>query len=284
MKILSIDVGIKNLAICLFSNNSTITDENQKGNPETQIILWDTVNLTQPVEAICGELDKSSFPCLKPAKFMKHSKCYCLKHAKKQQLQMPVSDLKPSFINKQKIKTLYDLANKYNIKYTNPIKKADLIALFNEYIYNTCLEPIENINASKMDLVTIGRNIQLKLDEILGEHLASIDTVIIENQISPIANRMKTIQGMIAQYFIMTNATTAIDFISASNKLKDCTTEDKSSYSNRKKLSIQYCLELLNKHYHFQSWLKHFETHNKKDDLADSFLQGIWFLDNKVNK
>ena len=29
--------------------------------------------------------------------------------------------------------------------------------------------------------------------------------VIIENQISPIANRMKTIQGMITQYFIMKN-------------------------------------------------------------------------------
>ena len=47
----------------------------------------------------------------------------------------------------------------------------------------------------------------------------NIDCVIIENQISPLANKMKTIQGMIAQYFIMNNTKT-IEFISASNKLK----------------------------------------------------------------
>ena len=33
--------------------------------------------------------------------------------------------------------------------------------------------------------------------------IESITHVFIENQISPIANRMKTIQGMLAQYFIM---------------------------------------------------------------------------------
>jgi len=274
MKILSIDVGIKNLALCLF----TIHDS------ESQILLWDTINLCQPVETICGELDKSNIPCSKPAKFKKHGKYYCLKHAKKQKYQMPVSDLKPAFIKKQKITTLYELADKYNIKYSSPIKKTDLISLFNDYIYNTCLEPLETVNASKIDLVTIGRNIQQRLDDILEEHVSSIDTVIIENQISPIANRMKTIQGMIAQYFIMTNSATNIDFINASNKLKDCPDKDISSYGNRKKMGIQYCLELLNKHFHFQSWIKHFETHSKKDDLADSFLQGIWFIENKVNK
>ena len=40
-----------------------------------------------------------------------------------------------------------------------------------------------------------------KMDELYKDD--DIDTVIIENQISPIANRMKTLQGMIAQYFIM---------------------------------------------------------------------------------
>ena len=35
--------------------------------------------------------------------------------------------------------------------------------------------------------------------------LSTIDIILLENQISPIANRMKTLQGMIAQYFIINN-------------------------------------------------------------------------------
>ena len=48
---------------------------------------------------------------------------------------------------------------------------------------------------------------------------SKIDTVIIENQISTLASRMKTLQGMITQYFIMKNIP-QIEFISASCKLK----------------------------------------------------------------
>ena len=47
-----------------------------------------------------------------------------------------------------------------------------------------------------------------------------ITHVVIENQLSPIANRMKTIQGMLAQYFIMIDENIDIQFISSSNKLK----------------------------------------------------------------
>jgi hypothetical protein len=31
----------------------------------------------------------------------------------------------------------------------------------------------------------------------------------------------------------------------------------------------------------FNEHLKHFQDHKKKDDLADSFLQGLWFINNK---
>ena len=109
--------------------------------------------------------------------------------------------------------------------------------------------------------------------------MLTISNVIIENQISPIANRMKTIQGMIAQYFIMRNEDIQIDFISAGNKLKDCDIELKSKYSDRKKLSIQVCLDNID-----EEWNSFFKSHSKKDDLADSFLQGLWFINNKIIK
>ena len=53
------------------------------------------------------------------------------------------------------------------------------------------------------------------------DSLGDIDRVIIENQISPIANRMKTVQGMLSQYFLMSNDKLDIEFISSINKLKD---------------------------------------------------------------
>ena len=34
---------------------------------------------------------------------------------------------------------------------------------------------------------------------------------------------------------------------------------------------------------HYCNWTNHFNNYKKKDDLADSFLQGIWYL-NSVNK
>ena len=51
-------------------------------------------------------------------------------------------------------------------------------------------------------MVTLGKNMKGVFDEIMCD-VSGIEIVLIENQISPIANRMKTIQGMIMQYFIM---------------------------------------------------------------------------------
>jgi hypothetical protein len=281
MKILSIDVGIKNLAFCLLEKSDESADTSK-----TVILKWDTVNLAQQIEAKCCEIEKN-VQCNKPAKFMKNSKCYCLKHSKKQQFQVPTHQLKSTFLNKQKINTLCQIADDYKIKYPQPCKKAEILSIINDYIYNSCFEPVQNTSASKIDLVTIGRNMQLKFDSILCDHLSTIDKVIIENQISPIANRMKTIQGMIAQYFIMKSDNIQIDFVNASNKLKSGETNGEKKqptmkYSERKKLGIQKCLEFLGNH-NFQEWEKFFKTHAKKDDLADSFLQAIWYIDNKVS-
>ena len=275
MKILSIDVGIKNLAFCLL----VIPDD----STEYQIAKWDSINLTQQIETTCCEIDKFK-DCNKPAKFTKNGKCYCLKHCKKQPFQVPTADLKSTFINKQKLKGLYDLADKYKIPYETPIKKVELVECINEYVFNTCFHPITETSASKIDLITIGRNMKIKLDAILHDHIDTITHVVIENQLSPIANRMKTVQGMIAQYFIMKNSHICIEFISASNKLKDINPSLKTSYGERKKQGIEQCLHMISNNQHYTSWESFFKQHAKKDDLADSFLQGIWFITNKINK
>jgi hypothetical protein len=270
MKILSIDVGIKNLALCLLD----------KSSDHYTITKWEVVNISEKDSVTCGFVDKKGL-CNNPAKFKKDSKCFCLKHSKKQEYQVPTSELSSSYINKQKLLKLYDLAAKYNIKYEVPIKKVDLISLINNHVHTNCFEPVHATNASKIDLINIGMNIKSKLDELFKDE-TMIDYVIIENQISPIANRMKTVQGMIAQYFIMSDvAVDRIEFVSASNKLKDCDEKEKVNYKDRKKLGIKKCLELLSTNNGFNNKLDYFDSHKKKDDLADSFLQGIWFINNR---
>jgi hypothetical protein len=279
MKIFSIDIGIKNLSFCLFE----IQNLDDKSN-NLKILKWDNIDLTEKTESKCIEIDKNGL-CDKPAKFKKEGSCYCLKHSKKHNYLKPIQELSTSYLNKQKIQNIIDIADKYKIKYENPPKKTNLIGLLTEFSNKNCYTEIPKTNASKIDLVTIGKNIQHKFDDILAEHLLSINTIIIENQIGPIANKMKTIQGMISQYFIMKNNNILIEFISAANKLKDFLPKDnkeKTDYKQRKKLGIQTCLEIINNDFRFKEWENLINKHTKKDDLSDCFLQGMWYIKHKV--
>jgi len=104
--------------------------------------------------------------------------------------------------------------------------------------------------------------------------LPPMDVVLVENQIGPLASKMKMIQGMVIQYWVSRQS--KIECISACNKLK-LFHVGKTTYAERKKLSIQHTLSLLESN---QMDTSFFMKHKKKDDLADTFLQGIWYLHN----
>jgi glycosyltransferase involved in cell wall biosynthesis len=55
--------------------------------------------------------------------------------------------------------------------------------------------------------------------------------------------------------------------------------DDGKSYKLTKALGIKYCLELTK---HMKDWTTHFNSHKKKDDLADAFLQGLYFYNNNI--
>jgi len=248
---------------------------------------------TDPCGKYTDPCGKYTDPCGKPAKFMKDNKCYCLKHSKLTNYIQPAADLKPSFLNKQTLQKLIDIAIKYKVINTletsQSYKKAQLVSLIKEFSEKNCFSEVKKSNAAKIDLVTIGRNIQHRFDDILCDYLLTIDTIIIENQIGPIANKMKTIQGMLSQYFIMKNNNISIDFISATNKLKDFITLDKDKdkekmeYKDRKKLGIQICSNFVSETGQFKEWNIFFSKHQKKDDLSDCFLQGMWYIKHNKN-
>ena len=78
-----------------------------------------------------------------------------------------------------------------------------------------------------------------------------------------------------------------IEEISAANKLKPFLSQgQKTTYNERKKIGIKITLQQLTSTSKIIKWMDFFQSHKKKDDLADSFLQGLWYLNytNFTNK
>ena len=42
-------------------------------------------------------------------------------------------------------------------------------------------------------------------------------------------------------------------------------------------MGIQYCTKVLDSN-NMDDWLEYMNKHGKRDDLADCFLQGLWWL------
>lgn len=303
MKLLSIDVGIKNLAYCLF-------DFNPVSNMH-EILLWDVINL-------CGQVPMcNAVPvCKKKAKFSilaNDPKYFCPTHAKKSGFIIPsTTNISLKKIKKMKLAELQQVVKDYTIPLSSTaIKKDDILKTVTSFMSDKILQSVTATSAGDLDLVKLGIAMQKAFDKELVNHLETITHVVIENQISPIANRMKTLQGMIAQYFIMHDIHN-IRFVSAANKLKGggstpsppikgevVMTSPKNGgvglaklaenppggegvkppgYAARKKEGIKITQGLLNEKY--IQWVPHFNQHKKKDDLADAFLQGIYVLNN----
>jgi hypothetical protein len=95
--------------------------------------------------------------------------------------------------------------------------------------------------------------------------------VIFENQLD---RRMFAVQAMMHMYFACRGFRTK--GVSAIHKLDNITTatDATGTYRGRKKTGIVHCDALCPPANH-----EFFKSHKKKDDLADSFLQGLYFLE-----
>ena len=295
MKVISFDVGIKNMAYCIFDVSG-----------ELSISGWNVLNLLEeePITEICSQIIPGKTkkvlpkPCTKLAKYKKNGQCYCEKHAKASTFIIP--NKKNSMVSLKKLKvdeliklghTLFLFMDAANL----PKLKKDILDKLGEFYEKNSFELIvkkKTKNASEIDLITIGKNMKELLNAT--NSIDEITHVAIENQISPIANRMKTIQGMLAQYFIMKNSDIHIDFVSSANKLsqfgKSAQKTNVSSltntlivnpdYKQHKKDGLYYCNQILENNSCMTGWKEALNI-KKADDLADCFLQGIWYLKNR---
>lgn len=272
MKIISFDVGIKNLAYCIFD----VSDEKKY-----TILDWGILDLINKPIFHCGAKKKKNPNelCGKKATYVDKNQCfYCKQHAKTCKYHIPQKELSDMALKRCKLSELKVLADNNKLKFNNPILKADLLNLIKDYRDKHFLKQIVE-EKTDTGLVTVSINLTHILDVLLKD--TKIDCVLIENQISKIASTMKTIQGMITQYFVMIQVQN-IHYISSYNKLKMYIESKKNySYKERKDLGIQCALkEIIDTQ--DTKWLTIFQNHKKKDDLADSFLQGLWYINMKL--
>ena len=272
MKILSIDVGIKNLALCILETTDT----------GFRIKFWEVINLCEERIKICGcstKNKKELKKCTKDAKYHKNNHFYCKTHAAKSEFKLPTSELNK--YKRLKIDDLCQLATDHDISVTGSNNKTNLINHIESYIDKHVLENVSNMECKKISLIDIGISIKENLDLLNTFVFTNIDIVLIENQISPIANRMNCIQGMISQYLIMKDMKN-IQFISAANKLKAFIGSKKTTYCERKRIGVEVTKKLLvindDNNINKDKIIDMFYKHKKKDDLADCFLQGIWYI------
>lgn len=282
MKILSFDVGIRNLAYCLFEVDTETkfinnADENKINNVlnSIHIIDWSVINLTtDEKDKICNMKNKNGKFCKNKALYKYDDIYYCKKHATESKYLIPSRENSIQKIKKMKKNEIIKYCKHNFINHEENKQKIYYINLIELYLAKNCLKSVHSVKADNMSLVSIGRTMNKKFEEIFENK--DVDIVLIENQISPIANRMKTIQGMITQYFIMKNIE-CIEFISSSNKLK-LFTNIKTNYKERKKYGIEIMNTLVLDIIDNGKWKDLFSRHKKKDDLADAFLQSLYYV------
>jgi len=288
MRLISYDVGIKNLAYCVLEyddkNTLSILDWNvlsllEQEAPDKQC------NQTNP-----GKNKKAApTPCGKIAKYQKTGQCYCDKHAKKCAFIVPTKKHTKPHLKKLKVPELEQLLKSlflFGSENQAKPKKDEIVDKIAAFYDKQCLEPIvkkKAENAGDADLILIGKRLKQVLNA--SPITPTLTHVIIENQISPIATRMKTLQGMLTQYYIDHIENVDITFVSSVHKLKQFVAiktgeQEKTSYKDHKVSGIDYCSRILQQNPGFSAWLPKLDT-KKKDDLADCFLQGLWYFKQK---
>jgi hypothetical protein len=104
------------------------------------------------------------------------------------------------------------------------------------------------------------------------------DTVVIEKQ--PDKNRsMKAVENLLHTYFLVANKDVVI--WDARHKIPDCAGPGKTMYAKRKKASIERARAFIEAVGPNRDWVSFFDAHKKKDDLSDTVMQALSFIDKR---
>ena len=183
MNILSIDVGIKHLAICvLHCSNDTYS-----------INCWDVIDLCNTQTYICTSVQKNGKKCTNNAKYKKMDCLYCKKHAKNSDFFIPTKELSQKKIKNYKISQLKNIIEKHKIPFSYDKSKKltykfQMIETLLDIVQNKYLESLSSgPNANHFNLVTLGINLKEKQHEfdkkalIIGSENIGLRKLVREN-------------------------------------------------------------------------------------------------------
>tara|TARA_B110000971_G_scaffold135341_1_gene138363 strand:- start:325 stop:1005 length:681 start_codon:yes stop_codon:yes gene_type:complete len=151
---------------------------------------------------------------------------------------------------------------------------------------NKCYDKVKKFNNPKNNIFHISQNLVKKLDEFKFIE-RNITDVIVENQPSLKNPTMKSIQMIVYSYFLVNgickddSSIVGLEMINARNKLKVYKGEPikcdiKETYKRNKYLAVKYCEKMIVDEE--QKFIDLYNVSKKKDDLSDSYLQGIYYL------
>ena len=253
MKLISFDVGLRNLAYCVLEGTN---------RSDVKIVDWNIIDVLGE-QAGVGAV--RCHKCTAAARYEHASDgtFACSKHTPKK-TKAPTK----TALNKKSVDELRtDLAACGLV--TDATKKADLVALlYNHAKQNTWKKCVAS--ATTGSIMDMSPAIMACLDKRAAVWAGS-NLVCIENQPE---RRMYAVQAMLQMYFTMRGIKST--GVSATHKLSNMVTveDNVKSYKGRKKTGIAHALQLVP-----QCNQAHFVKHPKKDDLADAFLQGLWVLE-----
>ncbi len=105
-------------------------------------------------------------------------------------------------------------------------------------------------------------------------------TVIIEKQ--PDKNRgMKAVENLLHTYFLVKDPGREVIIWDARHKIPDVAGPGKNRYAERKKASIERARKFIQATDVNRDWVSFFDAHKKKDDLADTVMQALSFIDKR---
>jgi hypothetical protein len=105
-------------------------------------------------------------------------------------------------------------------------------------------------------------------------------TVVIEKQ--PDRNRgMKAVENLLHAYFLTKDPSREVVIWDARHKIPDVAGAGKARYTERKKASIERARKFIDATQVNNDWVPFFDSHKKKDDLADTVMQALSFMDKR---
>tara|TARA_B100000886_G_scaffold315518_2_gene253533 strand:- start:9222 stop:10124 length:903 start_codon:yes stop_codon:yes gene_type:complete len=296
MRILSWDVGIKNLAFCLID-----TTENNK------IIDWGVINLIEDEDLKChgfiNSNNEQSDCCKKITyEYINGTDTYYFCNLHKRQFEK----IEKNVLNITSYKGEETCTILKSNKKTCEKKAVFCIEDFNSKIKSYCCKihhnnlikknnilrkkTKQNVNKIPIEIV------KLKLIKALDKkNFENINYVLIENQPSLKNPKMKSIAETLYAWFLIRGLVDHkienlqnIYYISPSNKLKiddvdlnkeiDKLKDSSKKYKFTKNASVVHTKSLIEND---KFWYDYLCNHSKKDDLCDSYLQGMYFIKNE---